>query len=201
MIRNVVFDFGAVLFEWNPPQIVESFTDSSYEQNLLLHEVIYHPDWVSLDRGTMLMAEEIPKFAARTGFTESRMADFIEHIQNSLVRNTATLALLYQVLDHDYSAYYLTNMSTAFFETLNERNSFISLFNGGLVSSKELMIKPEPDIFKLLIQRYDLAADETLFIDDHAANIDAAKALGFQTVQFEPSESCINNIRVLLGIS
>ena len=201
MIRNVVFDFGAVLFEWNPRQIVTTFTDSIEEQTVLLKQVLRHPDWLSLDRGTMLMAEVIPKFAARTGFSEARMEDFIEHIQNSLVKNDAALALFYQIIDHDYAVYYITNMNSAFFETLDERNSFISLFNGGIVSSKELLIKPEPEIFQLLAERYGLAPEETLFIDDHEQNIEAARSLGFKTVRFERNEHCFDTIRYALKIN
>lgn len=77
MIRNVIFDFGAVLFEWKPTKIVQTYTDSIFEQEMLLNEVLNHPDWLALDRGTMLMAEVIPKFAARTGFPEARMEDFL----------------------------------------------------------------------------------------------------------------------------
>ncbi|MCG7588684.1 HAD family phosphatase [Photobacterium sp. OFAV2-7] len=201
MIRNVIFDFGAVLFRWDPDQIVASFTDSTDEQHLLLEEVFHHPDWLSLDRGTMLMAEVIPKFAARTGITVSRMEDFFEHIINSLVKITETEELLYRLLDHHYSVYYLTNMSSAFFETLNERNDFISLFKGGIVSGKELMMKPDPDIYELLIERYDLVPSETLYIDDHEQNINAAQAFGFQTVHFELSASCFHKINKILDIN
>lgn len=201
MIRNVIFDFGAVLFRWDPDQIVASFTDSTDEQHLLLEEVFHHPDWLSLDRGTMLMAEVIPKFAARTGITVSRMEDFFEHIINSLVKITETEELLYRLLDHHYSVYYLTNMSSAFFETLNERNDFISLFKGGIVSGKELMMKPDPDIYELLIERYDLVPSETLYIDDHEQNVSAAQAIGFQTIQFELSASCFHKINKILDIN
>lgn len=201
MIRNVVFDFGAVLFEWNPCQIVKTFTDSAEEQHLLLDQVLRHPDWISLDRGTMLMAEVLPKFAARTGFTESRMEDFIEHIQNSLVKNDASLALFYQVLDHDYAVYYITNMTSAFFETLCDRNSFISLFNGGIVSSSELVVKPESEIYQCLIEKYNLIPEETLFIDDHQQNVDAAQSLGFHAVKFDQNEHCFDKIRDILEIN
>lgn len=201
MIRNVIFDFGAVLFRWDPDQIVASFTDSTDEQHLLLEEVFHHPDWLSLDRGTMLMAEVIPKFAARTGITVSRMEDFFEHIINSLVKITETEELLYRLLDHHYSVYYLTNMSSAFFETLNERNDFISLFKGGIVSGKELMMKPDPDIYELLIERYDLVPSETLYIDDHEQNVNVAQAIGFQTIQFELSASCFHKINKILDIN
>jgi len=200
MIRNVIFDFGAVLFQWNPSKIVQTFTDSKYEQQLLLNEVLRHPDWLSLDRGTMLMAEIIPKCAARTGFPESRMEDFFEHIMNSLVKVSCTQTLFYRLLEHHYSIYYLTNMSSAFFETLNERHSFLSLCKGGLVSGTELIVKPEPEIFELLLDRYNLQADESLFIDDSEENIKSARDLGFHTVRFEQSDECLEHIYDLLDL-
>ncbi|MEF1207894.1 HAD family phosphatase, partial [Photobacterium damselae] len=84
MLKNVIFDFGAVLFEWNPNQIVKTFTPYDEEQNLLLQQVLQHPDWISLDRGTMLIAEVITKFSARTGLPENQIEDFIHHVIQSL---------------------------------------------------------------------------------------------------------------------
>ena len=60
MIRNVVFDFGAVLFEWNPSNIVAEFTSSEYEQELLLSNVLGHSDWLSLDRGDHVTRRSYP---------------------------------------------------------------------------------------------------------------------------------------------
>ncbi|MGF1723635.1 HAD family hydrolase [Photobacterium nomapromontoriensis] len=201
MIRNVIFDFGAVLFEWQPKQIVATFTQSPEEQDLLLNHVLGHPDWLSLDRGTMLMAEVIPKFAARTNLPLSRIEDFLEHIQKSLTLIGETQQLVLQLIDSDLSVYFLTNMSSAFFEKLNELHGLYSLFDGGLVSGKELLLKPEPEIFELLAQRFDLIPFESLFIDDQPANLAAAKQLGFQVFHFQtPSESC-TEIRDLLKIN
>lgn len=201
MIRNVVFDLGGVLFQWRPLQIVESFTNSAEEQRLLLTKVLRHPDWLSLDRGTMLMAESIPKFAARTSMSEDRIEDFLTHVVDSLVKIEETEALLFQIIDYHYAVYYLTNMNNAFFETLSERNSCMSLFLGGIVSANERVIKPEPDIFHQLSQQYNLAPAETLFIDDTAANIETAQALGFQTVLFTQTPSCLENIRKILNFN
>ncbi|UTV30033.1 HAD family hydrolase [Photobacterium atrarenae] len=201
MIRNVVFDFGGVLFQWYPQEIVESFTSSTEEQNLLLTKILCHPDWLSLDRGTMLLAESIPKFSARTGISEGRIEDFLTHVVDSLVKIDETEALLYQIAGYHYALYYLTNMNTAFFETLSERNGFISLFLGGIVSANERMVKPEPDIFHQLRQQYNLVPAETLFIDDTTANIETAQALGFQTVLFTQTPSCFENIRKILNFN
>ena len=201
MIKNVIFDFGAVLFEWNPAKIVSTFTDSEDEQARLLEHVLQHPDWISLDRGTMLMAEAIPRCAARVNLPESRMEDFFEHIQESLKLIDDTFDLVNQVLSHNYSAYFLTNMSSAFFEKLNEHHGLYQLFDGGLVSGKELTIKPEPEFFELLCQRFDIDPAESLFIDDQQKNVDAAKALGFKVFRFtSPNKSC-SDIRNLLQIN
>ncbi|KHT65335.1 HAD family hydrolase [Photobacterium gaetbulicola] len=201
MIKNVIFDFGAVLFEWNPAKIVSTFTDSKDEQTLLLERVLNHPDWLALDRGTMLMAEAIPRCAGRVNFPESRMEDFFEHIQNSLCLIDETYNLVNQVLSLNLSAYFLTNMSSAFFEKLNERHGLYQLFDGGLVSGKELSIKPEAEIFELLCQRFDIKPEESLFIDDQPKNLEVAKSLGFKVFLFKsPQESC-RDIRNLLKIN
>ncbi|WP_299013253.1 HAD family phosphatase [uncultured Photobacterium sp.] len=200
MIRNVIFDLGAVVFDWDPVQIVQTFTSSHAEQNMLLKEVIHHPDWLSLDRGTMLLAEEIPKFAARTGFSVSRMQNFIEHTLNSLQPIVTTERLLYQAVRHHYSIFYLSNMSNAFFETLYDRNEFFSLFTGGIVSANEFVIKPEPQIYQILLEKSGLLASESLFIDDNATNIAVAKKLGFHVVHFEQTDACFTKIREILKI-
>ncbi|MBC7006585.1 HAD family phosphatase [Photobacterium sp. BZF1] len=201
MIKNVIFDFGAVLFEWNPAKIVSTFTDSQDEQALLLEHVLQHPDWLSLDRGEMLMAEAIPRCAARVNLPESRMEDFFEHIQSNLHLINETYDLVNQVLSLNFSVYFLTNMSSAFFEKLNERHALYQLFDGGLVSGKELTIKPEAEFFELLCQRFDITPNESLFIDDQPKNLDAAKALGFEVFHFKsPQQSC-SDIRNLLKIN
>ncbi|WP_235861928.1 hypothetical protein [Photobacterium kishitanii] len=115
MIRNVIFDFGAVLFEWNPLQIVNSFTTSQPEREILLRDVLQHSDWLSLDRGTMLIAEVIPKFSARTQISPQRIEEFIVHIQLSLTKIQQTEILFHQLTEQPYSLYYLTNMCSAFF--------------------------------------------------------------------------------------
>ncbi|GAB6260436.1 HAD family hydrolase [Photobacterium sp. R1] len=200
MIRNVIFDFGGVLFEWNPHRVVETFTHSHYEQEVLLKNVLQHPDWLALDRGTMLMAEVIPKFAARTGFPEARMEDFIDHIQSSLRLIQASKTLLDELIEQEFHLYFLSNMCTAFFETLNEKHDLSTLFDGGLLSARELLLKPEPEIFQLLMNRYDLIPEETYFIDDNELNVLAARELGINAIHFSATPSCYQEIRSALRL-
>ncbi|SMY34755.1 HAD family hydrolase [Photobacterium andalusiense] len=200
MIRNVIFDFGAVLFEWNPLQIVNSFTISQPERDILLRDVLQHSDWLSLDRGTMLIAEVIPKFSARTQISPQRIEDFIIHIQHSLTKINQTEILFQKLTKQPYSLYYLTNMCSAFFDTLYEKHHFISFFDGGLVSGKELVMKPEQEIFKRLCERYQLTPHESLFIDDNDENIKIATAMGFNTIQFSQTPTCFQQIEKQLHL-
>ncbi|OBU28920.1 HAD family phosphatase [Photobacterium kishitanii] len=200
MIRNVIFDFGAVLFEWNPLQIVNSFTTSQPEREILLRDVLQHSDWLSLDRGTMLIAEVIPKFSARTQISPQRIEEFIVHIQLSLTKIQQTEILFHQLTEQPYSLYYLTNMCSAFFDTLYEKHHFISFFDGGLVSGKELVMKPEQEIFLRLCQRYQLSPQESLFIDDNSENIKITSKLGFNTIQFNQTQTCFEAIEKQLFI-
>ncbi|MBY3787950.1 HAD family hydrolase [Photobacterium carnosum] len=200
MIRNVIFDFGAVMFEWNPLQIVNSFTTSQPEREILLRDVLQHPDWLSLDRGTMLIAEVLPKFSARTQISPRRMEDFILHIQLSLTKIQQTETLFYKLTRQPYSLYYLTNMCSAFFDTLYEKHHFISFFDGGLVSGKELVMKPEQEIFMRLCERYQLTPQESLFIDDNSENIQIASTLGFNTIQFNQTPTCFQQIEKQLSL-
>ncbi|KAE8177213.1 HAD family hydrolase [Photobacterium carnosum] len=200
MIRNVIFDFGAVMFEWNPLQIVNSFTTSQPEREILLRDVLQHPDWLSLDRGTMLIAEVLPKFSARTQISPRRMEDFILHIQLSLTKIQQTETLFYKLTRQPYSLYYLTNMCSAFFDTLYEKHHFISFFDGGLISGKELVMKPEQEIFMRLCERYQLTPQESLFIDDNSENIQIASTLGFNTIQFNQTPTCFQQIEKQLSL-
>ncbi|BAX55289.1 hypothetical protein PDPUS_2_00703 [Photobacterium damselae subsp. piscicida] len=81
MLKNVIFDFGAVLFEWNPNQIVKTFTPSDTVQHILLQQVLQHPDWISLDRGTMLIAVVTPIDLLMVKFTfYKRSNNLIVHL-------------------------------------------------------------------------------------------------------------------------
>ena len=194
MIRQVVFDFSGVLFEWNPKQFVESFTQDPKEQEKLMIHVLKHQDWTSLNLGTALMAEVLPKFAARTDIPEYKMQTFIEHLQHSMQPMHKTLLLLNEFKAH-YGLYFISNISEAFFDTLNEKYNVNALFNGGIISGKERTIKPEPLIYETLLERYQLTASECLFIDHTLEHVHAARNLGFQVQHFQNNESCYRGIR------
>jgi putative hydrolase of the HAD superfamily len=81
--------------------------------------------------------------------------------------------------------YYLSNMPVPYARVLEQRHAFLRWFDGGIFSGDVLMLKPQPEIYHLLAARYRLEASETVFIDDSAANVAAARALGWQAIHCE----------------
>ncbi|MBQ9941743.1 MAG: HAD-IA family hydrolase, partial [Christensenellaceae bacterium] len=94
----------------------------------------------------------------------------------------ATAQLLRRAKAAGYRAYYLSNFPDGNWEVVNENVEEFKLFDGGVVSFEAHQIKPEPDIYKTLMARYGLAAEECLFIDDTKANTVTAEQLGMQVI-------------------
>ena len=112
-----------------------------------------------------------------------------------------TVSLLQELkMLEKYRLLALTNWSDESFPVALERFEFLQLFEGILVSGTEKLIKPDPAIFELLMQRYQIKADETLFIDDNIKNIQTAKQLGFNVVHFENPNIKIDEIKSFLNI-
>ncbi len=95
-----------------------------------------------------------------------------------------TVGILAQLRAGGVPCYALTNMEAQTFPLRHERFAFMRWFDGAVVSSREGVVKPDPEIFRRLLVRFGLRAQSTAFIDDAQRNVDAAAALGLQTVRF-----------------
>ncbi len=183
-ITNIVFDFGGVLVDWNPKYLYEKiFTDKS-ELNYFLTEVL-PPDWNDrFDMGGSFqenideLSLKYPKYKYAIQMYKDR---WTETIKGEIFINTALL----EPLSKKYPLYGLTNWSAETFPIAYERYSFFSIFEGIVVSGVEKVIKPNPDIYKILLSRYNLKPENTIFIDDNINNIKMANNLNINTIHYK----------------
>jgi putative hydrolase of the HAD superfamily len=183
-IRNVVFDLGGVLFEWNPDAILARCYDDGARRATVKRAVFEHRDWLALDRGTLSEAQAVDSFSRRTGLPSEDMQALMESVRHSLLPIADSVELLQQLAARAVPLYALSNMARPTFEFLHARYPFWSAFSGMVISWQVGFIKPEAAIFEHLLGSYRLDPAATLFIDDVAANIEAARALGMQALQF-----------------
>jgi 2-haloacid dehalogenase len=183
-IQAVVFDIGGVLLDWNPRYLYRKLIDDDQEMSRFLDEVCT-PRWHDAhDRGVP-MEESCAQLAAR----HPEQADLIwawgrrsEEMISGVI--PGTVDILKELKDRGVACYALTNMEAETYPLRRERFEFMRWFDGTVVSAHEGMAKPDREIFRRLLERFDLEPATTVFIDDSQRNLDAARGLGMRTVHF-----------------
>lgn len=188
MIKSVVFDLGGVLFRRDPKKCSPDFIE--------FFKFVRFPEmprfWEEYDRGTLSLDEVIEILAKDKGVTIERCREYIDEAILKQEEIEPTEKLIVDLKSAGYRLYVLSNMSREFIDFLRKRPIY-SYFDGEVVSCEELLIKPEPEIYNLLKERYSLVGSETLFIDDRPRNIEVAIECGINGVLFDrdnPEKSC-----------
>jgi 2-haloacid dehalogenase len=187
-ITAVIFDIGGVLLDWNPRYLYRELFDDEDEMERFLTEVCTMEWHEANDRGTPFevtcaqLAAQHPEHAEHIWAWGTRTEDMIGGPIDG------TVDVLRELKDRGVPLYALTNMEATTYPVRRERFDFLQWFDGTVVSSAEGVIKPDPRLFRVLLDRYDLAAATTLFVDDNPRNVEAARALGMPALRFESPE-------------
>ena len=180
----VIFDLGAVLIDWNPRHLYRQLFDDDDAMEAFLRDVCT-PAWnAEQDRGRTwneaveLLSAEHPEHRDLIHAYRDRWEDMLKGPIDGTVE-------ILERLDRDgHELHALTNWSAETFPVARERYAFLDRFRTILVSGEEKLMKPDPAIFELMLERIGHPAGRCLFIDDSRKNIEAAEGLGFDVVHF-----------------
>ena len=179
--KNIVFDLGGVLIYWNSREIVkEVFGDDqsfTFEHLLSLYNSAHWGNW---DRGTMTKEEVAEGVADK--FDKEKVLHLMTMAPSFLKPLEAGLEIFRQVKALGYKTYVLSNLSPECHRKIRTESDFLEDFDGHIFSYQVKVIKPEPEIYKVLLETYSLKAEECLFIDDLEKNIIGAKKAGIDGV-------------------
>lgn len=180
-LKNIVFDFGGVLIDWNPIYLYRKIFDKEEDMNYFLEHVCRY-DWNvlqdagrSLEEGTRILQEQHPEYSEEIAMYYGRWDEMLGGIIEKNVK-------LIQPLKQKYNIYGLTNWSAETIPVAMDRYDFFKDLDGMVVSGAEKIIKPDLQLYRILMDRYQIQAEESFFIDDNQANVIAAQQLGFQTI-------------------
>lgn len=194
MVKNIIFDIGNVLLEFKPLDYLKrTFNDENLE-NLLYKEIFQCDEWVHLDRGILTQDEVVKVISLRNPKYEVHIKKCMDNWIEILTPIEGTVKILSKLKENDYKIYLLSNFHSLAFETVYSKYDFFKHFNGGIISYKENLLKPESEIYTKLLDTYNLNAEECLFIDDTLVNIEAANRLGINTIHFESYETLNENL-------
>jgi len=182
MIRNIVFDMGMVLMQWEPMNPCLRYAKDPEKARILCDNIFRHAEWGTLiDGGEMSEEDYFVRCSERMPTEELRkicLQMSKDWTLDSLYATTGMRAVIEDLKARGYNLYILSNCGRHF-RQFQYRIPGISCFDGILVSAEERMIKPAREIYERLLEKFSLKAEECIFIDDLQANIDAAKAVGF----------------------
>lgn len=196
-----VFDFGRVLFDWQPERLLQRLLPQrAFDAASTAHwtsQVFqsYQGDWGEFDRGAVSPAEVVRRIAQRTGLRPDEVQSVVAAGAASLQPIPAALNLMNQLRQPGRPMFFLSNMPAPYAEHLEREYAFVRDFDDGVFSSRVKLVKPDPAIFVLAAQRFDLPPGELVFVDDVQANVAAAQAVGWQAVLFTDAVQCERDLR------
>lgn len=196
MIKNVIFDLGRVLINWDPVGFGKQYTEDRELQQKIGYHLFTHRDWHLLDKGVLTEDEVNTRFSKRLELPVKLVKDIIFKGRQTMSLKEETYKELKR-LSKNYNLYCISNMSHESWEVVKEQHSFVNYFKNIVISAEVKMIKPQKEIFEYALKKFKIKPEESVFIDDLLENIESAQSFGISGILFDESEKCWNEIRSL----
>ena len=186
-IENIIFDLGGVLLDWNPEYLYTKIIEDDQEKMDWFLQNICTTEWNieqdagrSFKEGTDLLLDQYPQYES---WIRAFYVRWNEMLKGEIKDTVLTLNKLSEL--NELKLYALTNWSVETFPIAEARFPFLKLFEGIVVSGMENTIKPFPQIYQILLNRYQFDAEKCLFIDDNKENVEAATHIGMAAIHFK----------------
>ena len=200
-MKHLIFDFGAVVFQWQPAallaRVLPQHAHDDASTQALQRDFFqgYGGAWGRFDRGTIELPELTSALMAQTGLGEAEVRAVIDAVPHELAPMSASVSLLRRLRDAGHRLFYLSNMPRPYADHLEQSHHFLSWFDDGVFSGRVQLSKPEPAIFVHALERFGVPAGDCIFLDDHPANVEAARALGIDAVLFSDAAQAEAELR------
>lgn len=195
MIKTVIFDIGNVLagFAWE-----EYFRSFGYSEEIfqrLAKATVESRSWQEHDRGALSDEEIMDLFIKNDPGIEKELRETLDNIDGMLVRYDYAIPWIQELKEKAYQVLVLSNFAHKAYEDCRDVLDFLDYVDGGILSFRDKMVKPEPEIYQLLMDRYHLKPEECVFLDDTEKNLPPAEAFGMHTVHFKDRGQAVEELR------
>lgn len=180
MIKNIIFDLGNVLISFRPSEYLERKKYPQEIREKVLADIFNGPEWHLLDAGEILTGEAIDLIAKRSSLKREEIAFIFNKRTEIMFPLELNTRLLPELKKQGYRLFYLSNFPVDIFEEVKNDYYFFKHFEGGIISSEVKCSKPDKKIFRLLLEKYNLAPEECLYVDDIEINVTAAISIGMK---------------------
>lgn len=189
MIKNIVFDIGNVLFNFNPKEYIKELHIKEELQDTLYDIIFNNINWLECDRGTYTISEYC-------NMLQQEHPNLAQEIEKILHKNWVTIhkakndtiQFLEELASKHFHIYLFSNCSKEAYEYIKQY-PFFKYVEGGIYSFELHSCKPEDTIYECLLEKYNLNPFETIFIDDNSNNIQKALEFNIHGIVFDTLET------------
>ena len=197
MIRTIIFDIGNVLTVFGWKNFLKSFGFDAETERKVADATMDSPFWNEFDRGQLTDEEMLAGFIRNDPSVEKEIRQIFENMHGILTRADYAIPWIRELKAAGYQVLVLSNFSDKVARDNPDALDFLEYVDGGILSYRDGVIKPDPAIYRLLISRYDLKPEECVFLDDTQKNLDAAEKFGIHTILFRGMEEAKERLREL----
>ncbi|MBQ5823635.1 MAG: HAD family phosphatase [Clostridia bacterium] len=184
MIKNVILDMGNVLLDYNPQAAMQMLGVEQDAQPIILQELFGGPEWVKRDLGLISVDELYEGTRQRMpGKFHTDLKKCCEEWDICMIPLKGAKEFCNLIKEKGYGIYVLSNAAESFYEYFT-RQFDLDFFDGTVISADVHITKPDVRIYEHLLEKYNLNAEECLFVDDRADNVEGAVKAGMKAVQF-----------------
>ena len=199
MIKNIVFDLGNVLISFRPSQFFDNENYSDTVKAKILPDIFGSKEWLKLDNGDISTPEAIDAISLKSSLKREEIAHIFNLRTEMMFPLDQNVRLLPELKKQGFKLYFLSNFPIDIFEEIKTGYYFFTYFDGGVISSEVKFSKPDLRIYKILLEKYFLTAEESLFIDDIEINVKSAEALGMKGLVTYGSEEISKELTRVLN--
>ena len=200
MIKNIVFDYGSVLVDWNPHYLYDPYFGDREKADWFLTEICPY-SWNILTDAELsfpeIVAERVAVFPEWKKEIEMYYEQWIKMVNPEPIAGMTEYVR--ELKARGYKTYGLTNWNKDTFALVRHQFEVFDILDGMVVSGEEGVKKPSPAFFRILLERFGLKAEESVFIDDIEKNVEGARALGFTGIRFTDRPALESVLEPLLG--
>lgn len=186
MIKNIILDVGMVLVDFCWAELLKKLGITGEVFEAVANATVRTQDWNEYDRSAKPDQELLEDLIAYAPEYRQQIQLFWDHMDGMIIQYPYAKPWITSLKEAGYQVYILSNYAKRTYELTREDGlSFLPLTDGAVFSFETGYIKPEKEIYHFLMDKYHLAPEECLFIDDNAANLVYPKEIGWSTIQFQ----------------
>lgn len=197
MIRTIIFDIGNVLTVFGWKDFLRSFGFDAETEEKVGRATMDSQFWNEFDRGQLTDEQMLAGFIRNDPSVEKEIRQIFANLHGILTKADYAIPWIRELKEKGYQVLVLSNFSDKVARENPDALDFLEYVDGGILSYRDGVIKPDPAIYRLLIDRYGLKPEECVFLDDIRKNLDAAKKFGIHTILFQNVDQAKEELKKL----